>query len=539
MKQERNRITELTQQDNDLSEKLDTYYDQTMLYISKHLTAFYEHYAIANSVTTVQATQTIDSWGLKRWRQAIDELETDDWLPDTKERAKAIAGYAGLNVGNLMSCVAALAVINLINKNIVAANKNVEKQLKDEKTFLNKNLQPSTKVTQGTSKTVKNGIKNTKLDPLAHAKANYAKLDKPSLSANLWTDGDKLVSDVRSRLFDHFLRGGDLSGLDDILANHTNENQYNPNKSLSDRIKQHQNATERLMKSESAILLDYMDDYSYKKSGIKYVNWVTEPGACVLCQAIAAGGPYLIDEAPRRVVDTHPNCRCGKTPAAGMDDYWNQTENTSTEAQQTAALYKKYKAKVNSADLVRTNAKQNESNIRAAIKANTHGGSVDIVNATDVKPDWKLFANRQNLAGVTVKSDGDIIGVFKNPKLKTRHAVTDLIINARQAGGTKMDCYGKMLVNSYEKAGFEPVARVPFNAEYVDNPVLLKEQPDVFMMKRTNKSTAAVVKDIANSTYKIYSKEDLAKLPTIEDYDEAMAYRDNLLKKMNGGHTND
>lgn len=336
IQQEQNRILELTRQDNDTSEKLDTYYDQAMLFISNHLTAFYEHYAIENSVSTVQATQTIDSWGLKQWTNAIDELDTDDWLDDTKERAKAVGGYAGLNVGNLMSSVALLAIISLINKSIILANSQVKRQTKDEKKFLNNSFK---------SETPKKVKKTTKLDPLAHAKSEYSKLDYPSLSDNLWTKGDQLISDVRSQLFKHFMSGGDLNGLRDNIVHHVNKNQFNPRKSIGDRIYQQMTNTDRLLRSESAMMLDYMDDYSYKKNGIKYVNWVTEGGACSLCMQLAANGPYLIDEAPRRVIDSHPNCRCGKVPAADMDDKWNQSnikadKNNKFSNDEVAALRK-------------------------------------------------------------------------------------------------------------------------------------------------------------------------------------------------------
>lgn len=336
IQQEQNRILELTRQDNDTSEKLDTYYDQAMLFISNHLTAFYEHYAIENSVSTVQATQTIDSWGLKQWTNAIDELDTDDWLDDTKERAKAVGGYAGLNVGNLMSSVALLAIISLINKSIILANSQVKRQTKDEKKFLNNSFK---------SETPKKVKKTTKLDPLAHAKSEYSKLDYPSLSDNLWTKGDQLISDVRSQLFKHFMSGGDLNGLRDNIVHHVNKNQFNPRKSIGDRIYQQMTNTDRLLRSESAMMLDYMDDYSYKKNGIKYVNWVTEGGACSLCMQLAANGPYLIDEAPRRVIDSHPNCRCGKVPASDMDDKWNQSnikvdKNNKVSNDEVAALRK-------------------------------------------------------------------------------------------------------------------------------------------------------------------------------------------------------
>ena len=93
-----------------------------------------------------------------------------------------------------------------------------------------------------------------------------------------------------------------------------------------------------------------------------------------------------------------------------------------------------------------------------------------------------------------------------------------------------MDCYGKGLVNMYERCGFVPVARVPFNAEYVSDPVLLKSRPDVYVMMKNTDSIKTVMKKNASKSYKKSSQLELDNLPTLE-YDEALAYRDSLLEK--------
>lgn len=165
-----------------------------------------------------------------------------------------------------------------------------------------------------------------------------------------------------------------------------------------------------------------------------------------------------------------------------------------------------------------------------AIKSNPHGGAVDPQSPDDVK-DYKKFLSSDNMAGVAVKPDGDITCVFKNSNSSAKGAVQDLILTARENGGTKMDCYGKVLANMYEKCGYEVVAKVAFNADYVSDPVLLQSKPDVYVLKRTNQSTKEVVESIAAGTYKKSSAEDLAKVKAFDKngYDDALTYRDGLL----------
>lgn len=48
----------------------------------------------------------------------------------------------------------------------------------------------------------------------------------------------------------------------------------------------------------------------YADLGVTKVNWVTAPGACAICEELAAGGPYDAGNAPSIDSDSHPNCRC-------------------------------------------------------------------------------------------------------------------------------------------------------------------------------------------------------------------------------------
>lgn len=143
----------------------------------------------------------------------------------------------------------------------------------------------------------------------------------------------------------------------------------------------------------------------------------------------------------------------------------------------------------------------------------------------------KMFMAPDGRTGCAVMADGDIVGVFNaNPEKKG--AVRPLLELAKQNGGTKMDCYGEDLVHMYESCGFEAVARIPFNGNYVDdtpfNRPLLERQPTVYVLKlRRDPSDTHVT-----------TKDELSGLPMFDDpdtgYDDALSYRDTLLAEQQG-----
>lgn len=175
-----------------------------------------------------------------------------------------------------------------------------------------------------------------------------------------------------------------------------------------------------------------------------------------------------------------------------------------------------------------TNVDQFDIAIKKAKRANANGACVD-VHSKDESETFKLFLAKDGMAGVAVKPDGDITAVFKNSDSKAKGAVNDLILTARANGGDKMDCYGQFLVNAYEKCGYKVVARIPFNADYVDDPYLLKIRPDVYALMKDSDDIETVIQKNAAKAYKLSSQADLDSLPTFEDYDEALKYRDDLL----------
>lgn len=278
-----------------------------MAFISRHLELFYSHYADEHGLTVSEAMRNVGSWDLNQWQIAIDELNVDHWLPEAQRRAKVIGDNAGLNLGSLITSIAALGVLWMINNQLRFTNEKMDDFEESEKQFLKQQKHAHKKIAKTVAKPKKLGKKLERTTP----KVKYG---KPMISDRIWLQSDKLIDDVRSRLLNHFIHGDSIDDLRPMLIKHINPQLVNPNKNLADRIRQMNNVVETLLRSESQMMMANLDKESYKRSGVKYVDWATEPGVCGICAAIADDGPYVLEKAPMPVMDSHPRCRCRLVP---------------------------------------------------------------------------------------------------------------------------------------------------------------------------------------------------------------------------------
>ena len=172
--------------------------------------------------------------------------------------------------------------------------------------------------------------------------------------------------------------------------------------------------------------------------------------------------------------------------------------------------------------------------LNESIAANKHGLMVSPKSVEELQqPGTITFMGEDGLSGALVTADGDIEAVFKNPASKTKRASTQLLITAVENGGNKLDCYGAELVNTYNRFGFEPVAKVAWNPDYAPDGWTYGPK-DVYVMKLqdgvdTNTVLQKLGRSEADGGFHRYTKAELDALPTME-YDEALAYRDSLLK---------
>lgn len=135
--------------------------------------------------------------------------------------------------------------------------------------------------------------------------------------------------------------------------------------------------------------------------------------------------------------------------------------------------------------------------------------------------------NGPGFFGAVVKPDGDITGVFSN----ARDGGAKAMFSAIENGGNKLDAYavdnstgepGK-LAEFYHQCGFEPVARVPFNAEYAAPDM---SPQDIVAYKHNGDSAEQVAQKYG--TYSAPTKAQYDALPVME-YDDAIKYRDDKI----------
>lgn len=90
-------------------------------------------------------------------------------------------------------------------------------------------------------------------------------------------------------------------------------------------------ATERIARTESAMVQTQAQLKSFRDYGYKFCKWHAESSACKICREIAENdsgygvGVYRVDEVPS--LPAHPNCRCG------LGAYWVDEKKLSYTAE--------------------------------------------------------------------------------------------------------------------------------------------------------------------------------------------------------------
>lgn len=163
--------------------------------------------------------------------------------------------------------------------------------------------------------------------------------------------------------------------------------------------------------------------------------------------------------------------------------------------------------------------------LERAREANPRGDYVDGKTVEELKEKGaKCFLSNDGLAGVCIEKDGNISGVFKHPDSNYTGALRDLIITARENGGTKMDCFGEYLADGYAECGFRVVNKIENNPKFSD----IKD--DVYTLVKTEETTDEVLDSIANGSRPSTDYDALPYYPISkygdDAYDVALSARD-------------
>jgi hypothetical protein len=184
-----------------------------------------------------------------------------------------------------------------------------------------------------------------------------------------------------------------------------------------------------------------------------------------------------------------------------------------------------------------------ENSLRETIAKNpAKYATVDLHTAEELKEAKCCVGESENMDGskrgaygVVVRKNGDITGVYNG---NGPGAVKGAMLKAIEHGGDRLDAYAVnndgspgALAKTYHKYGFDPVARVPFNAEYAAAGI---KPQDIVFYAHNGDSAETVAQNYGK--YPSPTKAQYDALPVM-DYDQAAAYRDSLIDKRRGRGT--
>ncbi|WP_204122032.1 hypothetical protein [Levilactobacillus sp. 244-2] len=305
---EKQRINDLLASDEQSNAEFDSYYRQAMLTISDNLQKFYLNYADDTGLTLAQARRSVSHWDVAQWRRVLRQFDMTDWDDNAKFLAGKYSYDAGFNRISMIDAIIGISLVDLTAK----VQKHVEGRLSADFTSQQSHLK----------QVMDNYLDRSLFNPVYRkpikipaGKSIITQGETTSLwSDRLWLNSEEMANDVQNLVNKHIRHGMSIDDLKGLLRGHANKAQFKPGQSVADRVKQMDYNASRLLRSESARIIDEANTTTYEMAGVKMVEWVTEPGACDTCQNIADNGPYVLADAPSIPGDTHLNCRCSKIP---------------------------------------------------------------------------------------------------------------------------------------------------------------------------------------------------------------------------------
>ncbi|CAI2679813.1 hypothetical protein [Apilactobacillus apinorum] len=329
-----NRINQLIQNDKNTNDTLDMLNNSTIGMIEQYLTQFFNRYAVDNELTVSQANAMINSWDKQQFQQLLNDLNVNDLSYDAQQRVKVLGVKAGMNHGAMLNAIIAMTLVYLTDKqkDIITTHETqtVTSQIQHLAKVSSKFRDISKLIFAKIDNSADAGINNIRnslgLNGLHYNTGINVKTGKTLVtedkntklwSNNLWNKSDEMTNDVENLVNQHIRHNMSLDDLKDMLIKHTNKNQFNPKKSIADRIKQTEYNAQRLIRTESSRLVNIVNKITYRTSNITTVDLHHEPSACDYCVDLSNQGPWSIDDAPEIPQDTHPNCYCYLIPHDG------------------------------------------------------------------------------------------------------------------------------------------------------------------------------------------------------------------------------
>ncbi|OYR95108.1 structural protein [Lactobacillus taiwanensis] len=302
VKQEKQRINQLLNRDVKTDKDIDEIYNEAVDRLRAVVNQAFDKYSVDGILVPANLHKKVtrsDMLLLKRQYEKLpDELE----LPEIERRDNYLA-VSQTSQRGLITATLGMALIGVTHKIVSAIKKNNRTAVDDEVQYIQQN--------NDLSKTQKKRIrtKARKIEQPDYEFKSSNDLNVPWLD-RIWLDHDKMLNRIDSTINDQLKQGMRAEDIADKLFPENAESMRQDN--IPKSVRDASISAKRLARTEAATREDELTERSFKSQKVKYYDWVTEPGACKKCLAIASSGPYKFGDpdSPRPPVDSHPNCRC-------------------------------------------------------------------------------------------------------------------------------------------------------------------------------------------------------------------------------------
>lgn len=280
-----------------------TIYGSALQSIKEYVRYFYDNYAI-DGVLDKPAMYTMpNARDREMWRKVLKQFEGQLSKTEPGRRKllelKRVAGFDRISLLNSVTGIAigfsTATADDYFGRMLVREYK----QANDFQVKMSSRIKKDWDYHKPTADDV-----NTRAAELVNAK-NY----DLTVSERIWVHNDFLEGEVKQALSKALTVGIDDKYMQEHLFRFIKQNK--------DSVATDFDSTERwisnrLIKNEKGRLVKQASVQVFKLCGIKWVNWVTRPGACDICLNIARDNPYPINKIP---ATPHNGDRCFLEPA--------------------------------------------------------------------------------------------------------------------------------------------------------------------------------------------------------------------------------
>ncbi|WP_214464538.1 hypothetical protein [Levilactobacillus brevis] len=296
--QEKQRISQLLSSDKRFKGQTDNLYYQALKLIADNIRAFYARYASSKGLTADVVREQVTHWDLDQFIHAIDLLTNGDQTSDDLKKRLKLTKYQAAG-GNHADAVAAVigATIAVTTDKVQRSSR---QHLADD--YVSEQQYQQIVASKHEEWQLPH-VQGVQIKPaISHA------IDGSDWSATLWNHSDNMVADVQKTVRNSLNGGLQQEQLNSLLARLAPGQVVRGNLVAAGETEMWM--VDRLIRTESARVVDKATMDSLKNRRVKRIDIVTEPDACEKCRKLAAQGPFSLSECPD--LPRHPNCRCKK-----------------------------------------------------------------------------------------------------------------------------------------------------------------------------------------------------------------------------------